>query len=352
MSEATDTARPSLRDLARRKAVGTPGDLVRQAPLRAGEPLPLTIAPAVPGVTLKGWLASNRDLVAARLVEHGGILFRGFPVAGIEEFQELIRTLSGELMEYTYRSTPRTQVRGEIYTSTEYPADEWIPMHNEMSYSQAWPLKIWFHCARAAESGGETPIADSRRVYRALAPALRRRFEEQGVMYVRNYGEGLDLSWTDVFQTSRKEDVEAFCRATGIQFEWRPDGRLRTVQVCQAVADHPVTGERVWFNQAHLFHITSLKPEARELLLSMLGEEDLPRNTYYGDGSPIEPSVLDEIQAVYRELSVLFPWEEGDVLLLDNMLTAHGRAPFAGPRKILVGMAEPGGAGRTAGEAA
>ncbi len=349
MSEATDTTRSGLRDRARRKAVETPADLVREAALAAGEPLPLTIAPAFPGVSLKGWLASNRERVASRLLEHGGILFRGFRIAGIEEFQELVRTLSGELMEYTYRSTPRTQVHGEIYTSTEYPPAEWIPMHNEMSYSRSWPLKIWFHCARAAETGGETPIADSRRVYRALDPALRRRFEEQGVMYVRNYGAGLDLAWTDVFQTDDKAEVEAFCRAADIEVEWRPDGRLHTVQVCQAVADHPVTGERVWFNQAHLFHVTSLEPEARELLLSTLGEADLPRNTYYGDGSPIEPSVLKEIQGVYRELSVEFPWEAGDALLLDNMLTAHGRAPFTGPRKVLVGMAEPAGAGSTAG---
>jgi alpha-ketoglutarate-dependent taurine dioxygenase len=351
MNDVNAAARPSLRDLARRKAVGTPEDLVRQALLAPGESLPLIIEPALPGVGLNGWLASHRDLVAAKLGEHGGILFRGFRIAGIDELQELIRTLSGELMEYTYRSTPRTRVRGEIYTSTEYPADEWIPMHNEMSYSRSWPSKIWFHCARAAASGGETPIADSRRVYRALAPALRRRFEEKGVMYVRNYGEGLDLAWTDVFQTGRREDVEAFCRGAGIDFEWKRDGRLRTVQVCQAAVDHPATGERVWFNQAHLFHVTSLKPEARELLLAMLGEAGLPRNTYYGDGSPIEPSVLDEIQGVYRELSVLFPWQEGDVLLLDNVLTAHGRAPYSGPRQILVGMAEPGGAGAAEGAA-
>jgi hypothetical protein len=97
----------------------------------------------------------------------------------------------------------------------------------------------------------------------------------------------------------------------------------------------------VWFNQAHLFHISSLNPEVRQTLLSTFKKEDLPRNAYYGDGSPIENSVLDEIREIYQQEAVVFPWEEGDILMLDNMLAAHGRLPFAGSRKVLVGMANP-----------
>nr|HRC87661.1 TauD/TfdA family dioxygenase [Thermoanaerobaculia bacterium] len=183
-------------------------------------------------------------------------------------------------------------------------------------------------------------LADSRRVYQALDPALRERFERQGVMYVRNYGDGLDLSWANVFQTDNKDEVEAFCRANGIRYEWKDGNRLRTVQVCQGTARHPRTGDAVWFNQAHLFHVSSLKPEVQEQLRAMLREDELPRNTYYGDGSAIEPEVLAAIREVFTRESVLFPWQDGDAVLLDNMLAAHGRAPFGGPRKILVGMAE------------
>jgi hypothetical protein len=63
-------------------------------------------------------------------------------------------------------------------------------------------------------------------------------------------------------------------------------------------------------------------------------------NTYYGDGSPIEPKVLDQLRAAYNAETVSFPWQKGDLLMLDNMLVAHGRSPFVGPRQILVGMAE------------
>ncbi len=132
-------------------------------------------------------------------------------------------------------------------------------------------------------------MADSRRVFERISPATRSRFADKKVMYVRNYGEGIDLPWEEVFQTTDKSAVEEYCRSHNIAFEWKGDNRLKTSQVCQGVATHPVTGEMVWFNQAHLFHVSSLLPSVREVLLREFTEEELPRNTYYGDGSPIEP---------------------------------------------------------------
>ena len=84
--------------------------------------------------------------------------------------------------------------------------------------------------------------------------------------------------------------------------------------------------------------MTTLEPTIREALISEFKEEDLPNNTYYGDGTPIEPAVLDELRQAYREETVAFPWQKGDILMLDNMLTAHGRTPFVGPRQVLTGM--------------
>lgn len=333
-----------LEGLTGRRASGVSGrELVRESLPGEDGSLPMILQPAVEGVDLAAWLAGHREKVGEHLTERGGILFRGFDISSLEQLEQLVCALSGELLEYTYRSTPRTQVSGRIYTSTEYPPDLHIPLHNEMSYTASWPMKIWFFCAEPAEQGGETPIADSRRVYQRIDPAIRERFERRRVAYIRNYGERMDLPWEDVFQTRDPAEVERFCRKTGIELEWKEDGRLWTRQVCQATAVHPRTGEKVWFNQAHLFHISSLKPEVSEALLSAFGEQGLPRNATYGDGGALDIQDLEAIRAAYRAEAVPIRWRKGDVALLDNMLVAHGRHPFSGRRRVLVGMAEPAG---------
>jgi len=336
---------PSAKKLGaiRRKPVSVSQDsLIRTRRLESDRPLPLLVEPGMEGVNLISWTQSNRPWIEGHLRETGGILFRGWNVTSIDAFEEFTRAAAGaELLDYSYRSTPRSAVSGKIYSSTEYPADQTIPQHNEMAYTRTWPLVISFFCVKAAEVGGETPLADSRRVYQRIDPAIRDEFARRRVLYVRNYGGGLDLPWQNVFQTSDRSEVEAFCGRAGIEWEWRDGDRLRTRQVCQAVARHPATGEMVWFNQAHLFHVSSLDPVTRQRFLAEFREEDLPRNTYYGDGAPIELSTLEEIRRAYDRETVAFPWQEGDIMLLDNMLVTHGRRPFQGTRKVVVGMAQP-----------
>lgn len=338
-------AKPSLGKTVRRNALDLSQEsLVTEEQMFEGSQLPLLIRPRVEGVDLAAWAGANRSFITERLLKHGGILFRGFKVNTADEFERLIEAACDRLLEYNYRSTPRTRVSGNIYTSTEYPADQTIPLHNEMAYSTSWPMKLWFCCLKPAAEGGETPIADSRKVFSRISPALRDSFISKRVLYVRNYSDEMDLSWQTVFQTHRREEVEEFCRRSSISFEWRGESHLRTWQRCQAAAAHPTTGEMVWFNQAHLFHISSLKPELRDYLSSVYDQQEFPRNAYYGDGTEIQDSALEHIRRAYDQEAVIFRWEKGDVLMLDNMLSAHGRRPFEGERRILAGMAERFGA--------
>ncbi|NHZ83274.1 TauD/TfdA family dioxygenase [Massilia sp. CCM 8695] len=306
--------------------------------------LPLVLTPPAPGMDL----GSAHDHIQAQVAEHlervGGILLRGFAVPDVSAFKDFAASFGDPLLNYEFGSTPRSKVEQGVYTSTEYPAHQSIPLHNEQAYTRQWPMRIWFYCHTAAPEGGETPIADSREVYRLLDPALRQRFIDKGLLYVRNYGNGLDVPWQQVFNTGDPAVVEAYCRSQHIEWEWKDDGELRTRQLCQAVATHPRTGETVWFNQAHLFHVSALEASVRDTLLAVVDEEDLPRHVYYGDGSPIEETVLDQIRAVYDSVTVRFPWQQGDVLMLDNMLAAHGRAPFKGARRVVVAMAQGQGA--------
>jgi len=319
---------------ARRKAVSV-SDFVREELVAPGV---IQLQPSIEGVGLRMWAETNKQSVLDKLQTTGAVLFRGFDLLSIEAFEQLLTDLSGELVDYSYRSTPRNQVSGKIYTSTHYPAHQTIALHNEMSYSRQWPMTIGFFCVQPAGEGGETPLADSRRVYAQIDPEIREEFSRKQVMYVRNYDDdALDLSWREVFQTDSRAGVEDYCRKAGMTVEWNGDKQLRTSQVCQAVIEHPLTGEMVWFNQAHLFHVSSLEPEVRDLLQSS-GAGNEPRNAFFGDGSEIDETVLDHIRSVYEKETVAFPWRRGDVLILDNILKAHGRKPYRGPRQIVVGM--------------
>jgi alpha-ketoglutarate-dependent taurine dioxygenase len=310
--------------------------LVQNSYLRPEQTLPLVMQPGLNNVDLVQWSEQNNELIERALLAHGAILFRGFGISTAERFEQFASAISSDLLEYHERAAPRTKIGDNVYTSTEFPPDQIIPLHHEMSYSHNWPSKVFFCCELPAQEGGRTPLADDRKVFQLLDPKIKERFMRLKVMYVRNYGEGVDLSWEEAFQTTERAVVEEYCRQAHTEFEWKDNNRLRTRHVRQAVAVHPKTGEMVWFNHAHMFHVSSLEQSFRESLLEAFRDDELPRNAFYGDGSPIETSVLDEIRETYQDAAITFPWEKGDVLLVDNFLVSHGRESYVGPRKILV----------------
>jgi alpha-ketoglutarate-dependent taurine dioxygenase len=316
-------------------------EIVRTEKLASGTNLPLQILPNLEDLDFISWARSNREWIQSLLMRHGGLLFRNFRITSPSEFEKFVTAVSGDPLVYKEQTSPRSRVHGNIYTSTEYPPEHVIFLHNENSYSSTWPLKIMFFCVVAPREGGETPIADVRRVLARIPKAIRERFEEKGWMLVRNFGTGYGLPWQKAFQTEDKEEVDAHCAANGIQAEWLCGDRLRIRQRRAALHKHPVTGEEVWFNHATFFHISTLPPEIRAGLQAELPEEDLPYNTYYGDGIAIEPQVLDTLREVYLQETIKFPWQQRDLLLLDNMLVAHGRSSVRGLREIVVGMGEP-----------
>ncbi|PCE27307.1 hypothetical protein BWP39_02085 [Paraburkholderia acidicola] len=313
-------------------------DVLNESVLEQNGTRVLQLSPKEAG-SVESCLPQLRAAIERAKPIYGGVLLRGFDALGAGGLDSFVSTFGQPLLSYEFGSTPRSKVEKGVYSSTEYPADQWIDQHNEQSYTLKWPASIWFYCDIAANQGGATPVADSRVVYQRLDPALRRRFADKQVMYVRNYGNGLDLPWEQVFGTDERDEVEQYCRAHRIAYEWLDDGEaLRTRQVCQSELRHPVTGETVWFNQAHLFHVSNLPPAVREALLEVVDEEYLPRNTCFGDGTPIDAAILDEIRAVYRDAMLSFDWQAADLVALDNVLMSHGRAPFSGKRRVLVAM--------------
>lgn len=323
-----------LKNVKRRAVDLSATKLVETSFISSQQTIPLVIEPVIDGLDITKWTQNNLDLVKSLFLQHRALLFRGFKVKTVREFQEFVKASSdGKLLKYIDRSSPRTSVKDQIYTSTIYPAEYPIILHNELTYTIKYPLKIYFCSLKVAPSGGETPIADARKIYQRIDEEVRNKFIEKKWMLVRNYNDGFGLQWQEVFQTDDKAQVEAYCQENSIEFTWKENSRLQTRQIRQAVHYHPQTGEPIWFNHAAFFHHTNL--------LSKFNEQELPYNTYYGDKSTIEPAVIEHINQAYRREKVIFPWQEGDILMLDNISIAHGRESYKGERQVLLAMTEP-----------
>jgi alpha-ketoglutarate-dependent taurine dioxygenase len=312
--------------------------LVEIEPLLPGASMPLLVRPVVGDVDLVAWARHNKSLLEDCLLESGALLFRGFG-ADVDTFERFAEAVCSELYA-EYGDLPKEEMGEKIYQSTPYPPDKTILFHNESSHLDRWPRKQFFHCVQAAQQGGETPIVDCRVLYRRLPSELTDRLAQKKLLYVRNFKEGLDVSWQEFFKTEDRAVVEERCRRSGLSCSWQPDGGLRLLQPALAVTEHPETGEWVFFNQVLLHHVSCLDPKVATALRMLYSEEDLPRSVCYGDGTPIDDGTVRLIHDAYWEASVAFPWQNGDILMLDNMLVAHARNPFVGPRKIVVAMGE------------
>ncbi|MCK6190647.1 non-ribosomal peptide synthetase [Pseudomonas sp. EYE_354] len=312
---------------------------VRFSPLRPDQVFPLLAQPADSGLDVIEWVRNNRALVEEKLASHASILFRGFALNGIEEFEQFAEALQPGLYG-NYGDLPKKDGGKNTYRSTPYPEKKMILFHNESSHQDRWPRKQMFYCELPSPVGGATPIVDCREMCRRLPADLLAKFESKGLLYVRTFTDKLDVSWRHFFKTDSREEVEARCRAAGIQWQWLDNDELQTRTHCPAVIRHPLTGARSFFNQVQLHHIYCLDADVRDDLIGLFGIDNMPRHVYYGDGTPIEDEVMELVGQLYEACAVRFDWQQGDVVLMDNMLAAHARDPFEGPRKIVVAMGD------------
>lgn len=285
----------------------------------------------------KAWLLLAGNLINQYLPTYGALLFRGFGISGSAGFNGILPAIFEEEIEYKQRTSPRHAVLGNVYTSTDHPNDQVINMHTESSYAQPWPQRICFFADVPPTTGGETPVADVRKLKSLLSGELLSKFEQKGVRYVRNIIPGVGMSWKEIYQVDSKEELEQILHEGDFSFDWVSEEHLRLRWNRPAFREHPVTSEQVWFNHAFFYS----KHLLEDFILEVIAPEDLPFVSYYGDGEEIEKEVIMEIKQAYEEVKIVFPWEKSDLLLLDNMLFAHGRMPFEGARRILVAMGNP-----------
>ena len=287
------------------------------------------------------WAAGHRQALRAVVAEYGSVLVRGLELRDAAETGAVFQRLATGLMTEREAFASRQAYADGVYSATKWPPNQPMCMHHELSYTLEFPGLLLFACLSPPTAGGATAVADSPTVLDALPTELVDRFEREGWLLTRSYNDEIGASFAEAFGTEDRGAVERYCRANAIEFAWQPDGELRTRQRRSAVVRHPVTGQRCWFNQIPFLNEWTIAPEIREYLVDVYGADGLPFNTRYGNGDPIGQDVVELLNKVYEDNTAREPWQAGDLLLVDNVRTAHSREPFQGPREVLVAMADP-----------
>lgn len=283
----------------------------------------------------------NYPEIEKSLRKQGAIKFRGVEIGDINDFQYITGAISSSFLQYIDGNSPRTKLSETIYTSTEYDQTQKITLHNELSYSKKWPNKLFFTCLQPAKAGGETLLADSRKILESMPLNIINAIEQKGLIYIRNLhgGMGMGPSWQETFETDSKEAFEQYCSQYKIEFEWGADNAVALKQRSQGIITHRESGEKIWFNQIDQFHPSHLGEEYYEVLQTLYGNpENYPMYVTFGNGEEIPASMIREILETIEKVTVYPSWDKNELLIVDNELIAHGRNAFSGERKVLVTM--------------
>ena len=306
--------------------------------LRPGKP---PVVRAETGGDAASWAAGHRNALRTMVAVHGSVLVHGLGLHDAAQTGAVFQRLAASLMPEQEAFAPRQSYPGGLYSATPWPPNQQMCMHHELSYKLEFPGLMMFACLTAPAIGGATTVSDSPTVLGALPADLVQRFEREGWMLVRNYNEDFGASVEQAFGTADRGEVERYCRANATEFEWQPDGTLRTWQRRSAVVRHPVTRQRCWFNQIAFLNERTIDPEVREYMVDLYGEDGLPFTTRFGNGDPVGEDIVELLNETYEAHTRREPWQSGDLLLVDNVRTAHSREPYEGAREVLAGLADP-----------
>lgn len=321
------------------------------------EKMPLVISPTDSNLSLESfqqWVESHQNELKSLLSTHGALLLRDFPINDAHAFSIIVKAALGTPMNYKGGEGSRTKVVDGVYTSTEAPPKHQIFLHNELSCTDSPPSYICFYCDTPPQPGsGQTLLGRTETVTQAIKkrPDVWNLFEGQTMKYISRHPpkgsffntlNNTHKTWQEAFETDDKQEVERICKEKGFEFKWIGDWIEVTRRATATKSPDNHFDFTYWFNQIHLYHLNPRNCGGwlTYLLASIVYARPSTRqyDIEFEDRSSIPRDIVYQIYDTLNENTIKFDWKKQDLLLLDNVKALHGKAPYEGPRRILVSM--------------
>ncbi len=310
----------------------------------ATETFPLVLRPtpaaAHAPLSVEAWAEDVKFWMETALSDHGAIFVRGLPISTAEELARLIDGLGYRTMDYKGGTGVRHEVAASVMTASDDPPAYSIEPHNEMAFARVHPSVLLLFCETPPVQGGETPIVDVRHMMQQMDPAVQERVQRTGVQYIRHLpsrDSGTYDSWQETFLTDDPREAEQFLQAQHYDFDWDTHSNLTYRYVLPAMITHPQTGEALWFNQIPQHHASYFKSHPF-FINADHDDARYPFHCHDGEGVPFSDDLVAHLRQLAWRCAVAITWQQGDLLILDNLLAQHGRMSFVGARRILVTM--------------
>jgi hypothetical protein len=289
--------------------------------------------------SLSEWIKHHRGEIDAALWSDGYVLFRGFDVGGLDGFEECAASACDALYKH-YGDLPLASASENVYFATPYPKHLEIQFHNEASHTHTWPSRQLFYCLEPAPEGGEWTLSDGRKVLQKLPAEMLSRFRDKGLVYRRRFIRGLDASWQQFFKVQSLQELHDKIGPSGHEIDAPSESDVTVSFRTQAVLELRERGTEAWFNQILLHHPDALPEEVETLLCKHFSRDKFPRTVFFGDGNAIPADWVKTVDKVLNECAIRIQTQANDVLLVNNLLMAHGRLPYSGNRQIRVALGD------------
>ena len=224
-----------------------------------------------------------------------------------------------------------------------YPPHLHLLPNGEIHYQRVFPNRILFYCQQPAKAGGRTYIHFAAALEQQLAATatgqrLLDNLAAHGLMIETGFldaahpqkAANYHQSWQERFGSDDKSEAIAIAQSRTDEYDacwWLESNDFSTLMTRITLPAFVAAADGKKY--LRFPRIAMDEPDARN------GFRRFP----LGNGVELSDAEKALLRRAYVQTQTGYAWQQGDIILMDNIRCAHSREPFTGPRDVWLGMA-------------